>query len=73
MNETTMNAEEVAEFLKTTRAGVYAMVQRRQIPFHRVGKRRILFFKEELIVFLENRVVNPSREVSPDGRKGHQY
>ena len=67
MSKTPLNATEASEFLRTTKSGLYAMVQRRQIPFIRVGKRRILFFKEDLIEFLEKRVVPAIKTVSPNG------
>ena len=69
MGKKTLTAEEAAEILKTTRAGVYAMVQRRQIPYIRLGKRKILFFEEELIAFLEKRSVEPIKEISPTGKR----
>ena len=67
MSKPPLTATQAADFLKTTRSGLYAMVQRRQVPYIRVGKRKILFFKEDLIEFLEKRVVPAIKTVSPNG------
>ena len=58
-NKTVMDVGEAAEFLKTTKSAIYQMVQRGQIPFHRQLVRRIRFFKEELIVWLEKQSFYP--------------
>ena len=59
INKTPMNVEEAANFLRTTKSAIYQMVQRGQIPFHRQLVRRIRFFKEELIVWLERKSYYP--------------
>ena len=54
-DKTVLSSEEAANFLKTTKAGLYALVQRGDIPFIRAGKRKLLFFKEDLLLMLESR------------------
>lgn len=46
-----LTVREAAEFLRTTPEGVYKLVQRAQIPVHRLG-RRLLFSRPELEKFL---------------------
>jgi excisionase family DNA binding protein len=55
-----INAEELAELLRTTRMAVYAMVARGQVPgVTRIG-RRVLFRTVDLLHWLDqNRVPSP--------------
>ena len=54
-----LTVSEAADFLRTTKSAIYAMVQRRQIPFHRLSGRRIKFFKEELVEILKQNSYYP--------------
>jgi len=55
-----ITADEAAALLRTTRAAVYVMVARRQIPgITRIG-RRVLFRSEDLLHWLDQkRVLSP--------------
>mgnify|MGYP001016469296 CR=1 FL=1 len=68
--KTTMDVSEAADYLKTTKDGLYNRIQRREIPYIRVGKRRIIFFREDLEAFLDSRAVSPSQEIDLSGRRG---
>jgi excisionase family DNA binding protein len=47
-----LSIEEAATLLKRSRKAIEHMVERRQLPFRRLG-RRILFVREELEAFIE--------------------
>jgi len=64
--KTLMDTNETATFLKTTRATIWSMVQKREIPFTRIS-RKLYFFKEDLIEFLESKTVAPSKGPAADG------
>ncbi len=64
-----LNTREAAALLKTTRAGIWNLVQKRAIPFIRVSARRLLFFEEDLLSYLESRTVQPSQFVDPFGKR----
>lgn len=54
-----LTADEIASILRTTRAAVYAMVARHQIPVTRIG-RRVLFRADDLLDWLhQNRAPSP--------------
>jgi excisionase family DNA binding protein len=55
-----MDTKATAIYLMTTREALYAMIQRGQVPYIRVGKRKILFCEEDLITFLEAHAVTPN-------------
>ncbi len=40
---------EAAKFLRLKISTLYALVEKRQIPFYRIGKRKLLFSKSDLI------------------------
>ena len=67
--KTTMDVSEAADYLKTTKDGLYNRIQRREIPYIRVGKRRIIFFREDLEAFLNTRIVPPTQDIDPTGRR----
>jgi excisionase family DNA binding protein len=48
-----LNVIEAAEFLKLKRSTLYQLTHRRKIPFYKTGK-KILFKKQDLILFIEN-------------------
>lgn len=59
-----LKAEEVAELLRTTRKAIYAMVERGSIPYVRVSPKRVLFDRDELLRWLDER-----RAPSPGGAR----
>jgi len=54
--------------MRCTLPALYAMVQRRQIPYIRIG-RRLRFRHEDLDRFLGERLVEPEHGPGPDGRQ----
>lgn len=61
-----LRAEEVAELLRTSRAAVYTMAERGQLPgVYRLG-RRLLFSRDQLLTWLETRRV-PFRDPAEPG------
>ena len=53
-----MTAQEVAELLRIPRSTVYELARNRRIPFLKVG-RRILFARQSLLDWIEDRTVQP--------------
>jgi len=60
-SKTPMTVKEAAEYLRTTKSGLYAMVRRMQVPFTRLSKRKILFLQEDLLEHLEKNKQQPLR------------
>ena len=52
MREKLLGVEEASEMLGRTRNGIRRMVERRQLPFRKNGK-RLLFLESELLGFIE--------------------
>jgi excisionase family DNA binding protein len=52
MREKLLSVDEAAEMLGRTTHAVYRLVERRQIPFRKSG-RRVLFLESELRAFIE--------------------
>jgi len=52
MREKLLSVEEAAEMLGRTIHAIYRLVERRQIPFRKSG-RRVLFVESELRAFIE--------------------
>jgi excisionase family DNA binding protein len=48
-----MTTEEIAAYLKMSRKAVFQMVARRELPFSKLGKRRLRFSKAEIDALLE--------------------
>ena len=46
-----LTIEEVAEFLRVSKTSVYRLVERRELPFHRVG-RTLRFTRKDLETYL---------------------
>lgn len=44
-----LSAHEAAQFLRIKLPTLYAMVERKEIPFYRIGKRKLLFRESELV------------------------
>lgn len=66
--KTLMDSHEAAVFLKTTRSTIWSLVQKRAIP-HMRASRKLYFFKEDLLAFLESKAINPSQGPAADGRR----
>ena len=58
-----LNAQEAADFLRMSRPALYNAIQRRELAFIRMGKRRVRFRRSDLESFIEKRVVNPAAPV----------
>lgn len=57
-----VNVDEVADLLRTSRKGIYAMVERGQVPgVVRIG-RRLLFRRDALLQWLSEKSGTPSPE-----------
>jgi excisionase family DNA binding protein len=52
-----LTAAELADYLKMSRKAIFAMVARREIPFSKLGKRRLRFSKAEIDAMLEENKV----------------
>lgn len=62
-----LSAKEAANFLKIKLNTIYAKVERREISFYRSGKRKLLFSKRELEMYIKERntsVSNISNDVN---------
>jgi excisionase family DNA binding protein len=44
-----LSGQEAAKFLRLKISTLYSLVEKRQIPFFRIGKRKLLFSKSDLI------------------------
>lgn len=44
-----LSGKEAAKFLRLKISTLYSLVEKRQIPFFRIGKRKLLFSKSDLI------------------------
>jgi excisionase family DNA binding protein len=47
-----LSAQEAADFLLIAIKTLYKYVQQDSIPYHRVGKRKLVFFRSELMDYL---------------------
>lgn len=52
-----LTRDEVASLLKISRAGVYRLVERRQLPFYKVGH-NLRFAKSDVMAYLLQRRVD---------------
>lgn len=59
-----LTADEVAALLRTTRKAIYAKVERGQIPHVRISSRSLLFDRDELLRWMDER-----RAPSPGGSR----
>ena len=48
-----LTAAELADYLKMSRKAVFQMVARRELPFSKLGKRRLRFSKAEIDALFE--------------------
>ena len=55
MNQEIMNRKEAADFLKLPLRTIDYLTMTSQIPYSRVGKRRIVFLKDRLMDYLRER------------------
>jgi len=56
MNDRILTIPEVAEYLKVSKAKVYLMVQRREIPYIRL-ERNVRIWESDLIKWLEKQTI----------------
>jgi excisionase family DNA binding protein len=56
MTDVLWNVRDAAEYLKTTPQGVYKLVERRQIPHVRLGK-RVLFDPKKIRAWIERQAI----------------
>lgn len=54
-----LNSSEAAALLRLSLPSLYALVGQREIPFIKAGKRRLRFFEDDLIRYLEDKRVEP--------------
>jgi len=54
-----LNSYEAAEFLRLPLPSLYVLVAKREIPFIKAGKRRLRFFEDDLVGYLEEKRVAP--------------
>lgn len=59
-----LTGDEVATLLRTTRKAIYAKVERGQIPHVRISSRSLLFDRDELLRWMDER-----RAPSPRGSR----
>jgi excisionase family DNA binding protein len=59
-----LTVDEVAALLRTTRKAIYAKVERGQIPHVRISARSLLFDRDELLRWMDER-----RAPSPGGSR----
>ena len=58
-----LTAQEAADFLRMSRPALYNSIQRRELAFIRMGKRRVRFRRSDLETFIESRKVGPAAPV----------
>jgi excisionase family DNA binding protein len=56
-NEELLSSAQVAKFLKIKLRTVYAKCEKHELPFHRIGKRKLLFRKDEIMEYVNYRNV----------------
>lgn len=60
-DEEYLSAEQAAKFLKIKVGTVYRKCEKAELPFHRLGKRKLLFNKNELITYINSRKINQQK------------
>ena len=53
-----LTPDDLAVFLRISKTGVYRMVEKRQIPFYRVGK-SLRFAKNDVLSYLSGNRIEP--------------
>ena len=66
INEDFLSSEQAAAFLKIKLGTVYAKAERGELPFCKVGKRKLLFAKADLDNYLASRRVKSRDEISEE-------
>lgn len=64
MEKKFLNIEELSQYLGIKKSNLYSKVERREIPFYRLG-RLVMFNKEEIDTFMDKcklEVVDPAKE-----------
>ena len=65
-NDKPLSIDEASEFLHIPKATLYQFTSTRKIPFQKVGK-KILFFKQELISWVEAGKKKTKKEIEAEG------
>jgi len=65
-----LTVTEAAARLKMTPRAVYAAIARRQLPFVKLGARRVRLRPSDLERLIQSNAVEPETLPHPDGRKG---
>ena len=64
-----LSPAKLATMLDMSKAGVYLMVAKRQIPFHKI-KRKVRFDEKDIASFLQQTRIEPVGSQYYDGKKG---
>ncbi len=65
-NDKPLSIDEASDFLHIPKATLYQFTSTRKIPFQKVGK-KILFFKNELIAWVEAGKKKTKKEIEAEG------
>lgn len=65
-NDKPLSIEEASDFLQIPKSTLYQFTSTRKIPFQKVGK-KILFFKNELIAWVEAGKKKTQKEIEAEG------
>ncbi len=60
-----MNTDELAKYIKHTKATIYGYISRREIPYYK-GAKRIYFKKEEIDNWLTNNRIPTNKEIQEE-------
>lgn len=66
IDEEFLSAEQAASFLKLQTNTIYKMREKGELPFYRIGKRKLLFSKKELEKHIANKKVKSNDEINDD-------
>jgi len=66
MDEEFLSAEQAASFLKLKLGTIYSKVEKGELPFYRIGKRKLLFSQKELEQHVLKRKVRSREELNEE-------
>ena len=61
-----LSAKQAANFLRVNLDTIYYLVKSSQIPYSRVGQRKLIFSKKELIEFVESKKSKSSSQIKSE-------